>query len=224
MAFCNSCGASITPGTRFCSKCGATIIASSPAPRVGPPAAAGSAIPPASVQAGPAQGGGALKVILIVVGVIVLLGILGVASIGLVAWHVARNAHIHQEGNNVKVETPFGSVETTKDPTEAARNLGVELYPGAEVLRNGSASVTFGEVHTASLSSESTDSVDKVAGFYKSKFPNAMVTTSGAGRCTIISNDNKSMITINIEAEGDKTKIQITNVTRKSGASTSSSN
>jgi hypothetical protein len=66
--------------------------------------------------------------------------------------------------------------------------------------------------------------VDKVASFYKSKFPNAMVTTSDAGRCTIISNDHKSMVTINIEAEGDKTKIQITNVTRKSDAANSSSN
>ena len=50
---------------------------------------------------------------------------------------------------------------------------------------------------------------------------NAMVTSSDAGRCTIISNDKTSMITINIEAEGNKTKIQITNVT-KSGASSSS--
>jgi hypothetical protein len=51
-----------------------------------------------------------------------------------------------------------------------------------------------------------------------------MVTSSDAGRCTIISNDHKSMITINIEAEGGKTKIQITNVTRKADAGNSSSN
>jgi hypothetical protein len=51
-----------------------------------------------------------------------------------------------------------------------------------------------------------------------------MVTSSDAGRCTIIANDRKSMITINIEAEGGKTKIQITNVFRKSDAADSSSN
>ena len=82
------------------------------------------------------------------VGVVVLLGILGIASLGFFAWRVAHRAHIHQNGNNVKVETPFGSVETTKDPDEAARNLGVELYPGAEVLKDGAASATFGGVHT----------------------------------------------------------------------------
>ncbi|MFZ0771660.1 MAG: zinc ribbon domain-containing protein [Candidatus Sulfotelmatobacter sp.] len=222
MAFCNSCGATITPGTRFCSKCGAPILASTLPPS--PAAAASPAAPAVSVPPAPTQGGGALKVILIVVGLIVLLGIVGVASLRIFAWRVAHHSRVHQEGNNVKVETPFGNIETTKDPAQAARNLGVDLYPGAEFLQDGSASVTFGGVHTVSLRSESSDSVDKVASFYKAKFPNAMVTTSSAGRCTIVSNDNKSMITINIEADGDKTRIQITNVTHKSDASNSSSN
>ncbi len=49
-----------------------------------------------------------------------------------------------------------------------------------------------------------------------------MVTTSNSGRCTIIANEHDSMITINIEAQGDKTKIQITNVSHKSGENSSS--
>lgn len=218
MAFCNSCGASITPGTRFCNNCGAAIIDSSPSPGAAPSASGAPATSPATR----AQGGGALKVVLIVVGLVALFGILGIASLVFFAARVARHSHIHQEGNNVKVETPFGSVETTKDPAEAARNLGVDLYPGADLLKDGAASATFGGVHTVSLSSESSDSVDKVANFYKSKFPNAMVTSSDAGRCSIISNDHNSMITINIEAEDGKTKIQITNVTRKSATNSSS--
>jgi hypothetical protein len=43
-----------------------------------------------------------------------------------------------------------------------------------------------------------------------------MVTTSDQNRCTIVSNDQKNMITINIEARGDTTKLQITNVSKKS--------
>ncbi|MFZ0419101.1 MAG: zinc ribbon domain-containing protein [Candidatus Sulfotelmatobacter sp.] len=224
MAFCNSCGASLTPGTRFCNKCGAAVLASTPASNFATPAATSSVPATSGPPANTGQGSGALKVILIVVGVIVVLGMLSVASVGFFAWRVAHHAHIHQNGNNVKVDTPFGSVETTQDPAAAARNIGVDLYPGAEVLRNGSASATFGGVHTASLHSESTDSVDKVASFYKAKFPNAMVTSSDSGRCTIISNDQKSMITINIEAQGDKTKIMITNVSRNSDKPDTSSN
>ena len=224
MAFCNSCGASLTPGTRFCNKCGATVLASSPAPNVANPVLANPPVPAGSLppsQAG--QGSGALKVVLIVVGVIVLLGILSVGSVVFFAWHVARHARVHQEGNNVRVETPFGNVEATKDPADAARNLGVDIYPGAEISKNGSATASFGGIHTASVNSESTDPVDKVASFYKAKFPNAMVSSTDPNRCTIISNDRKNMITINIEGQGDKTKIMITNVSRNSSAANSSS-
>jgi len=225
MAFCNSCGTSIVPGTRFCSKCGAPILAST-IPLAGAVTSTPvSSLPPTSVPpTGTNQGGGALKAILIVVGVVVLLGVLGMVSLGVFAWRVAHHSHVRQDRNNVKVETPFGSVETSKDPEEVARNLGVELYPGAEVLKNGANSASFGGIHTVSLNSESSDSVDQVASFYKPKFPNAMVTTSDAGRCTIISNDHKNMVTINIEAEGGKTKIQITSVTHNSDSVDSSSN
>ena len=41
-----------------------------------------------------------------------------------------------------------------------------------------------------------------------------MVTTSGDNRCTLISNDQKNMITINIEAKGDSTRLQISTVTK----------
>jgi|SRR5580704_1159625 hypothetical protein len=229
MAFCNSCGTTIVPGTRFCSKCGAAIVVSSLAPAATPQSAVSSAPPavpaaPAPLTAAPTSGGGALKAILIVVGVIVLVGTLCVASLAFFAWRVARHAHIRQEGDNVKVETPFGTVETTKDPQAAARNLGVDLYPGAQVLNEGASSATFGEVHTASLKSETSDSLDKVSAFYKTRFPNAMVMTSDANQCTIVSNDQKNMITINIRVAGNKTRIIITNVTNKSGVANPTSN
>ena len=216
MAFCNSCGANIAPGTKFCNKCGAAVLASSPAP-VSAPAAGSPAASPA-----PASGGGALKAILIVVGVIVLVGILGLASVGFFAWRIAHHTHVRHDGDNVKVETPFGTVESTKDPQDAARNLGVDLYPGAEVLKEGSASMTFGNVHTAALNFETSDSVDKVCSFYKPKFPNAMVVTSDANQCTIVSNDKKNMITINAKVDGSKTKIAISNVSKSGPAGSSS--
>jgi hypothetical protein len=216
MAFCNSCGANIAPGTRFCNKCGAAVLTSSPAP------AAASSAPPAVSSPAPASGGGALKAILIVVGVIVLFIILGVTSIAFFAWRVAHHTRVRHDGDNVKVETPFGTVETTKDPQDAARNLGVDLYPGAEVLKEGSVSMTFGTVHTAALNFETSDSVEKVCSFYKPKFPNATVVTSEADQCTIVSNDHKNMITINAKIQSGKTRIAITNVSNSDAANSSS--
>jgi hypothetical protein len=226
MAFCNSCGANIASGARFCNKCGAAILASSPASAATAAPAAGSVPKPAVTvpvaDPPPPSGGGALKAILIIVGVLVLVGVLAVTSLALFAWRVARHAHIRQNGDNVSVETPFGSVHTTNDPQAAARDLGVDLYPGAQVLNEGATDATFGAMRTSSLNFETSDSADKVCGFYKPKFPHAMVMTSETNQCTIVNNDSKNMITITVKGENDKTRIVITSV-KKSAASNSSS-
>ena len=202
MAFCNSCGAPLNAGTKFCNKCG---VAAGPTP---------SAIA-APVPVPPPTGSSALKIILIVVAVIVGLGILGIATVGFIGYRVAKSAHVTQEGDHVKVESPFGSVETSKDPDQTAKDLGVDIYPGAQVQKNGSASVSFGSMHSVAATFESSDSVDKVCSFYKSKFPNSTVTTSDQNRCTIVSTDQKNMITINVEPNGDSSKFQITSVSKK---------
>ncbi len=208
MAFCNSCGATLNPGTQFCNKCGAPAAAGPSTSGVTSTAPA-----PAPVSTG---GSSALKIILIVVAVIVLIGILGIATVGIIGYRIAKSSRLSQNGDHVKVETPFGSVETSKDPEQAAKDLGVDLYPGAEVQRDGASSVSLGSVHTVTAVFETSDTPDKVCSFYKSKFPGAMVTTSEQDHCSIVSNDKKNMITINVEASGDKTKLQITNVTKKS--------
>jgi hypothetical protein len=43
-----------------------------------------------------------------------------------------------------------------------------------------------------------------------------MVTSSEQNHCNIVSNNQRNMITINIAANGDTTKLQITNVSKKS--------
>ncbi len=211
MAFCNSCGAALAPGTKFCNKCGAAVAA-------GPatPGAMLSPLPPAP----PASSGGdssTLKIILIIIAVVVGIGILAIASIGFIGYRFARNAHVTQEGDHVKVETPFGSVETSKDPAQLAKDLGIDVYPGAQPQKNGSASVSFGNMHTVTASFESNDSVDQICSFYKSRFPNASVSSSDQNHCTIVSNDRKgNMVTINVQRSGDISKFAIASVTKKS--------
>jgi hypothetical protein len=219
MAFCNSCGSTLTPGTRFCNKCGAPVLASVPVTSAASPVATPTAT--ATPVPAPASGNNAVKVVLIIVGAVVLIGVLGIASIAFIGLRIAHHSRVHQDGNNVKVETPFGTVESTKDPQEAARNIGVDIYPGAKVLDKGAQVANFGGVHTASATFETADPLDKVTDFYKSKFPNAMVTASQSNHCTIVSNDPKNLVTINIDGNGDKTKIQIARVAHGSDSSSS---
>jgi hypothetical protein len=212
MAFCNGCGAVLGPGTKFCNKCGATVTGGA-APAA--PAPTGS-VPSTSAPAG---GGSALKIILIVVAAIVVVGILCVAMIGFIGYRVARSARVTHDGDHVKVETPFGSVDATKDPEQASRDLGVEIYPGAQVQKSGATSATFGGIHTVAANFESSDPMEKVCSFYKAKYPAAVATTANQNRCSIVSNDRQNMISINIQPNGDGTKFQITNVSKNSFSS-----
>src|SRR5438132_4820500 len=114
MAFCNACGATVEPGAKFCPKCGAAV-----------PAAA-----VVSTPATPAQSN-AVKVILIVVAIVVGLFILGIGTATFIGWRIARHTRVEQDRGKVRVETPFG----TDDSDEAARNLGIDVYPGARALK-----------------------------------------------------------------------------------------
>jgi hypothetical protein len=213
MAFCNSCGATLTRGAKFCNQCGTTQ----------PLTASSAAVPVAAAGSTPKSGNG-LKIILIVVAVIVGLGILGVAGAGFVAWRIARHSRIHNQDGNVRVETPFGTLNTTTDPNEAARNIGIDLYPGAQVVKGTSANVNFGGMHSASAEFETSDPAATVADFYKAKFPDARLISSEGDHYTIVSNRNKDMVSVNIESRNGKTRIHVARVTGKPGGGGDSDN
>lgn len=213
MAFCNSCGANLAPGAQFCAKCGAAVTGAAAAPA--PVANSPSLAPGASV---PRTGSSATKIILIVVAVIVVFGILGIATLAIIGVRIARSTHVTQDGNRVKVETPFGSVDTSKDPQQLAKDLGVEIYPGAQAQADSSASASFGNIHTTSATFISGDAWDKVCNFYRAKFSNPTSSTTGENRCTIVSTDQGNVITINVESRGDSTKIQINSVNKSTSS------
>jgi uncharacterized OB-fold protein len=212
MAFCNSCGATLEAGAKFCPKCGTTV----------PMPAAIAATVPAAPPPAPTQGSSALKVILIVVAVIFVLGILGIGTLVFVVRRVAQHSHIQNKNGNVRVETPFGTVQSTNNPDEASRNLGVDPYPGARVLKGNTA--TIGGMHTVEAEFETDDSAGKVAAFYSSKLPNANTTTKDQNTYTIVSTDNNNVITIKIEPADGKTQIKIASVTGKNITGGNSSN
>lgn len=206
MGFCNSCGAPLAEGTKFCSKCGATIA--------GAPAATPQAIAP-----GPPPSSGsssALKIVLVIVGVIVLIGVLAVATIGILTYRIAKSAKVSHKGDNVKIETPIGNVETSSDPQKTVEELGVEIYPGAQVQKEGAASVSFGSFHTVTANFESSDSVDKVCDFYRSKFPGATVQSSEQTHCSIVASGQGNSTTITADSRGDGSSFQIVAMTKKS--------
>jgi hypothetical protein len=211
VAFCNSCGATLDSSASFCKKCGGKVtgaVSSSPP------------TPPVAPVAGTPTTGSGLRTFLIVVGVVIALGILGTVAATLVGLHIAKRTHVTQKGDRVRVETPFGTVTSTKDPEEAARNLGIDIYPGARALKTEDASVVVGGMKTVSAEFQTDDSADKVFDFYKKKFPDANVTQNDQQHYTIVSTNHGAILTINIEATGGETHFHIANVTGMQNRST----
>jgi hypothetical protein len=208
MAFCNSCGATLDGGAKFCTKCGATQpIGKAPSTTLSAPA-------PIATTPAP-QNSNALKIILIAVAVIVGLGILGIAAVSFIGYRIASHTRVHNRDGNVRVETPFGTVQSTTDPEVAARDLGIDSYPGATVVKGTTSKMNMGNMHTAAADFETSDSPSTVADFYKSKVPGANVISSESDHYTIISTDKKNMLTINIEPKDGKTRIHIAKVSGK---------
>lgn len=206
MAFCNSCGAPLEAGTKFCNKCGTAAPAASGVVQAATQSAAGA----------PAQKGGssALKIILIVVAVIVALGIIGIGTVSYIGYRIAKSAHVDQKDGKVKIESPLGNLETSTDPDETAKNIGIDLYPGAQVQKNGSVSMTIGGMHTNTAMLESDDPPEKVAAFYKDKLPNTTYSSNQGSRYTMMAGDKDDMTTVNIEPRGTGSMIQISRVTK----------
>lgn len=211
MAFCNSCGATLNAGTKFCNKCGAAVPAGPAAPGAAlSPLAPGPPAPP------PSKGGSsALKIILIIFAIVVGLGIIGVGTFSYFVYRVAKSAHVTQKGDSVKVDTPFGSF-SANDPEQTVKELGVDVYPGAQVQKAGTASVTVFGVHTVTANFESGDSVDKVCDFYKAKFPNANIKSSDQNQCSIVAGDQGTSTTVSVQSSGDGCKFQIVALSKKS--------
>lgn len=212
MAFCNSCGTALDAGAKFCPKCGATTaVAGAPAAASSVPAAA-----PLPVAPPPAKSGSALKIILIIVAIIIGLIIVAAGSCAYFVHRAVTRMHVDQKNGNVSIDTPFGSLNSTSDPAQAAKDTGVDPYPGATIPRGGSANMTIGKMHTATVTYETDDPPSTVADFYKSKLPNATFVGGNNGNnnsYSLMSGTKDDLTTINIDAREGRTKITIAHVT-----------
>lgn len=161
----------------------------------------------------PVKSGGAVKVVLIVVGVIVAIGLL-IGMLGVFAmWRVSRHIHVNSNGDGVTLNTPGGSFSTGKSSkTLSEAEVGAPIYPGAAAGEGGLNIKTAAGSMSTTLFTTS-DSPEQVLEFYKSKLGNeATVAESSSGAVlTLGRHDNEGvMVTISKEDSSGKTQITIT--------------
>jgi hypothetical protein len=218
---CSRCGATVAPENTVCSACGAPVAA----PVVPPPvsyAAAPPVPPPVSYTAAPgvpvpvpaAKGGGALKIILIVVGIFVAIGVLAACVVGYGVYRVSKAVHVDNNGT-ATVETANGKMSIGSDSTIGAAELGVDIYPGA-AHAPGSLNFKGPDGATATANFTTSDSVSQVVDFYKDKL-GANATTMETGGGTILasnSSDRNNSVMVTVASQAGKTKFSIVHSTK----------
>lgn len=202
MAFCTACGNPVDAASRFCAKCGAAMPATAVAPAASAPG-----------QAPAKPGGGALKIVLIIAAVFVGLAVVIGGITAYIGYRAVKSARATIGEAGTTAHTAMGDVQTTKDPVKMAQETGVELYPGAEMVKEGS-KVSFGGVSAASAVFQTGDAPEQVAEFYKQKYPVAMRTQQD-DRYTIIATTDEALLTIAIEPAGGKTRIAISRTAKR---------
>jgi len=212
MAFCNSCGTALAAGAQFCPKCGASTGAPA-APGAVSPAVTSATAAPLPAAPAPAKSGGALKIILIILAIVIGLILIAGGSCVYFLHRIATHSHVNKKNGEVSIDTPFGSLNSTTDPSQAAKDTGVEAYPGATIQKNGAANMNIGKMHTSTVTYETDDPPATVADFYKSKLPNATMTSGENGRYSLLSGAKDDLTTITIEPDDGKTKIMVARVT-----------
>jgi hypothetical protein len=162
------------------------------------------------------KGGNALKIILIVVGVFVLLGVVAASVIGYGAYRITKAVHLDKNGNGgMTIETPNGKISAGSDSSIGSAELGVDIYPGA-AHAPGSMNLKSSDGAMATANFTTSDSVRQVVDFYKDKLGENASTMETSGG-TILTSDNSNPndnVVITVSADGGKTKIGIVHSTK----------
>jgi zinc ribbon protein len=218
-SFCSKCGAELSPDTRFCQGCGApTGFAASPSTPIGVTPA--GQIPAGQAPAAAAPSSGVLKLVLIIVGAVVCLGMLSAIAVMFGLWRISRSVHVDRSGG-VTISTPAGKISTgrTSPAHLTETEVGAPIYPGA-IAEEGGFKLGAESGSMATYVFKTSDSVPQVLAFYRDKFgpKTSVIETPQGGIVTAAKNDNEGiMVTIGHDESEDKTSIAITHTTTTKG-------
>jgi hypothetical protein len=177
--------------------------------------------PPAAMP--PRSGGSsAVKIVLIIVGVFVFLGVLVVAVIGYGVYKVRKAIHVDGSTGAATLSVPGMSMNADPAMKFTASELGTEIYPGAEPKKSGSMRMSIAGSSVVSAAFLTSDPVDKVVAFYKDKLGSNATSMEFGGTSILTSKigDREQVSVTIVQHAGQqdgKTQIQIQHTTAAQG-------
>ena len=233
---CTYCGREVPLGSSVCPACG-QAVAAVPAPaftpvNTGAPAAPGYAQESTPYAAAPyaaapytnapppaSSGGGAVKIILIVVAVFVFLGILAAGVVGYGVWRASRVLHAINTDNKTgsfSINTPNGTITAGGKASISESDLGTAIYPGA-TRGEGSMNIKTPTGSLVSATYLTSDSPSQVVEFYKGKLGDkaSTIDTGSATMITSADDDNNNKVMVTVTTDNGKSKITIMHSMKK---------
>jgi len=175
--------------------------------------------PPQSVAPPPPQkSSSALKIILIIVGIFVAIGIVGAGIVGYGIYRVAHAVHKAADGQ-ISFNTPKGTISANTSSTFTESDLGIAIYPGASQGKGGLRMSIAGK-SMVSANFLTSDSKDQVIAFYKDKVgpsAQAIMTDNGGQFITAASNGDTVTVSISQIAGMNNGQTQITIIRASKG-------
>jgi hypothetical protein len=168
---------------------------------------------PAQPAVSPTSSGtGAVKIILIIVAVFVGLAVIGAGIFGFTVWRVARSLHVTNQGGQMTMNTPGGTITANSTEKFSASDLGTDIYPGAQPGK-GSMRITLPSGSSLTAVFFTPDSKDQVVSFYKGKFGSEASAFDSANSAMITVQKGKQesvMVTVTANSSKYDGKTQIT--------------
>jgi len=161
------------------------------------------------------SGNTVLKIVLIVIGVFVLLGVIAAGIVGYGMYKVSKAMHRNANGD-ISMSTATGTITTGKSANISEADLGTPIYPGASGTDAGSMNMKTptGSMVTAVFTSS--DSSDKIVAFYKEKLGDQVsIVQTHNGTMLSAGDKDRDSVMVTINPEGNNSKIVILHVIKK---------
>jgi len=168
--------------------------------------------PPAPAPA--KSGGGVMKIILIILGIIAFLVLLVVCLLAYACHKVKQSFHVDSKTGETSVSVPGMSMNADAGMKFTSSDLGTDIYPGAEPSKSGNLRMNIAGSSVVTATFLTTDSKEKVVDFYKDKLgSDASTMDFGANAILSVKKGDHENVQITISQEANqfdgKTQIHI---------------
>jgi hypothetical protein len=147
----------------------------------------------------------AVKIVLIIVGVFVFLGVMVVAVIGYGVYRVKKAIHLNSSTGAATLSVPGMSMNADPGMKFTSSELGTEIYPGAETGKSGNMRMNIAGSSVVAATFLTSDPKEKVVDFYKDKLGGEATSMDfGQSALLTLKKNDHDQLTVTISQEANQ--------------------